>query len=163
MQSVTALQLSRWKAMLKPTKGGDVEPEGTSEVPEQHDQGCLLAQLQFLALPWPELAATSKCRPWCCLTTVPFWCHHARLTSSAPISLIPGPLCRKGVMCRLRSGSQLCLLIILSPLVFIQAALSTSERREYLPLYGRHTASGRGSQVRLYHGPHPEHHPADIL
>lgn len=43
-----------------------------------------------------------------------------------------------------------------------QAALPPAECGEHLPLDGRHPAPGGGPQVRLDHGPHPQHHPADL-
>uniref|UniRef100_A0A5F8A880 Protein VAC14 homolog n=1 Tax=Macaca mulatta TaxID=9544 RepID=A0A5F8A880_MACMU len=42
------------------------------------------------------------------------------------------------------------------------AAVPPAERGEHLPLDGRHPAAGGGPQVRLDHGPRPQHHPADL-
>ena len=48
------------------------------------------------------------------------------------------------------------------PSPVFQAALPPAERGEHLPLDGGHPAPGGGPQVRLDHGPHPQHHPAHV-
>lgn len=51
---------------------------------------------------------------------------------------------------------------VTSTLPIFQAALPPAERREHLSLDGGHPAPRGGPQVRLDHGPHPQHHPAHL-